>query len=75
MEKKDQKIYCNCCGKTMKKTQEPHGEEYLQIQKEWGYFSKKDGEIHRFALCEDCYDAWIGQFSIPVEIKIKTELL
>ena len=62
MEKRDQIIYCNCCGKQI-------------VQKEWGFFSGKDGEIHRFTLCENCYDRMREQFSIPVDIRVQTELL
>lgn len=29
----------------------------------------KDNEVHEFDLCEECYDAWISDFSIPVEKK------
>ena len=29
-------------------------------------FSHKDGELHRFDICEECYDTWIASFQIPV---------
>ena len=32
-------------------------------------------EIHRFDLCEECYDAVISQFAIPAEVEENTELL
>ena len=27
---------------------------------QWNYFSNKDGEIHNFTLCENCYDKFIN---------------
>ena len=41
-------------------------EEMLTVEKRWGYFSHKDGELHRFDICEECYDTWIASFQIPV---------
>ena len=37
-------------------------EEMLTVEKRWGYFSHKDGELHRFDICEECYDTWIASF-------------
>ena len=31
--------------------------------------------VHRFELCEACYDKIIAGFQIPVEIEEETELL
>lgn len=68
---------CNCCGKTLQtgKTKSGEPEEVVRIQKEWGYFSKKDLECHSILLCENCYDNWIRTFKIPVKIRIKKEVL
>ena len=44
-------------------------EDYLCVEKRWGYFSKKDNEVHRFELCEDCYDKLCASFRIPVDIE------
>lgn len=82
-----EEIRCNKCGKlimdrnhaladrtnTGSITKEPA--DYLKITKEWGYFSKKDLEIHEFNLCEDCYDAWIQSFQIPVRVRENREVL
>ena len=46
MDKKVHEIYCNSCGKKIETTDNIKREDYLSIKKEWGYFSKKDGEIH-----------------------------
>lgn len=67
--------YCNCCAKKLQTDMTgSRPEEALFIQKEWGYFSGKDLEIHRIVLCEECYDQWIKTFKIPVRIEIKQEV-
>ena len=75
MEKRDQIIYCNCCGKQIILEPKEKREDYLFVQKEWGFFSGKDGEIHHFRICEACYDRWTAQFAVPVCVKEQTELL
>lgn len=75
MEKQKKNIYCNCCGRRILEKENAEREEYLTVIKEWGFFSGKDGEIHRFTVCEACYDQWIRQFRIPVSVEEKTELL
>lgn len=46
-------------------------EDGLFVVKEWGYFSEKDLQIHRFNLCEPCYDHLIQEFVVPVEMHEK----
>ena len=75
MDKKVHEIYCNSCGKKIETTDNIKREDYLSIKKEWGYFSKKDGEIHSIFLCESCYDIWTKQFKLPVKVEEQTELL
>lgn len=66
---KNKKI-CHCCGHEIKQ------EDYLYIEKDWGYFSnEKDGQKHRFILCESCYDEWIKKFKYAPEISDITELV
>ena len=62
---------CNGCGKKINGKEQ----DFLHVQKEWGYFSSKDMELHEFYLCEECYDIIISQFTIPVERGTYTELL
>ena len=69
------KVYCNLCGKEMIVDQVVSKQDYLFIQKDWGYFSKKDGEDHTIRICESCYDQWIQTFKVPVKRKKQTELL
>ena len=66
---KNAEIYCNQCGKKLEKCGKVSTEDFLHVEKDWGYFSKKDGETHSFDLCEECYDKWISGFQIPVGIQ------
>lgn len=75
MEKKQEIRICNQCGKQVKTEGTPPYGEGLSVTKTWGYFSDKDGEQHRFFLCEQCYDRLVKGFVVPVEIEEKTELM
>ena len=60
-------IFCNGCGKEIKIKDGVIREGLLSVEKRWGYFSDKDNEVHRFDLCEECYDRMVSQFVILVE--------
>lgn len=62
-------VYCNRCGKSLHVENDIVMEGILSVETTWGYFSKKDGEIHSFDMCEECYDNLIKQFKHPVCIK------
>lgn len=67
--KEIEKIFCNKCGKeTAVKDGEPV-EGVFHADCAWGYFSEKDGQRHRFDLCESCYDELLASFRIPAEIE------
>lgn len=66
---------CNCCGKIIKEEQGIQKEDTLEVIKDWGYFSGKDMERHKFLVCEACYDKWISGFQIPPEVEERTEAL
>lgn len=68
-------VFCNMCGREIKAGLDQPGEEMLSVEKRWGYFSEKDEEVHSFDLCEQCYDALISRFEIPITIRKQTELL
>ena len=68
-------VVCNCCEKRLSVENGIVMEGVLRVQAEWGYFSKKDGEVHSFDICEDCYNKWITGFKIPIDIVRKTEML
>lgn len=58
-------ICCNRCGKTIKMKNEIPLEEFIQVRKSWGYFSKKDGRTQEFVLCEDCVEWLEREFVKP----------
>lgn len=68
-------MVCNCCGKSFAVLNEIPQEDFLHIKKQWGYFSKRDGMIHEFLVCEECYEKWLENFVIPPDEKQATELL
>lgn len=73
-DKKLIEIVCNCCGKKLTFTDGMLTEDVCKINVEWGYFSKKDGEIHSLDLCEECYDKIIQDFAVPPEIESRIEI-
>ena len=62
-----EKIICNKCGKIILVNHGIAAEDVLSVEKRWNYFSQKDNDVHRFDLCEACYDELIETFQIPVE--------
>ncbi len=73
MENKDK--LCNKCGKTLKKVNEIFREDFLEVNKDWGFFSTKDGKTYRFTMCEDCCENLVKSFMVPVEVSDTTELV
>lgn len=72
---KKQKVMCNKCGKELKCVDGILHEDGLFVTKDWGYFSRKDLSVHRFNLCEACYDQMTEEFVIPVEVEEKEAVL
>lgn len=68
-------VICNKCGKKLVVGKGIVREGALCFDHAWDFFSEKDGEVHHFDLCEDCYDDWINQFKLGVEIEEQTEFL
>ena len=68
-------VVCNLCGKKLAVKEGIIREGAVGFDHAWDYFSEKDGEIHHFDLCEDCYDEFISHFRIPVDVEEATELL
>ena len=50
MEKKKLRVVCNMCGRELKTENGLLMEDAFEAAKEWGYFSKKDLELHKFYL-------------------------
>ncbi len=74
-KKEKQPICCNSCGKMITIENGIMKEDAFEATKEWGYFSKRDMEVHHFNLCEECYDQITAQFKIPVKVNKKLEVL
>lgn len=68
-------VCCNVCGKKIVMEQGIMKEDVFEAAKEWGYFSKYDLEVHKFNICEECYDKLISTFKIPIEVVRKKEVL
>ena len=49
--------------------------DYIKIEKNWGYFSNKDGISEKVNICENCYDELVKGFKILPETEENTELL
>lgn len=62
-------IYCNRCGRQLKGADGTTVEEGLHVEKSWGYFSGKDGEIHSLISVSPAYDLWCRIFRSPPEKK------
>lgn len=73
--KKENKIFCNKCGKELKQQEDMIREGYFSADVIFGYFSNKDGLRHRWDLCESCYDELTDSFQIPVEENEESELV
>ncbi len=66
---------CNKCGKTLKKVGDIYREDFLEVNKDWGFFSTKDGKTYRFIMCEACCENLVKSFQTPVNISDTTELV
>ncbi len=71
----NKKIICNQCKKEIKYENGYFKEGCFSADYLFGYFSNKDGQRHKFHLCEACYDKMTAQFQIPVEVTEEKELL
>ena len=75
MEKRQDKIICNKCGREIKVEQGIEKQDYIAVEKSWGYFSNKDGKSYKFIMCEECVDSMVEDFAVPVESADITEFL
>lgn len=68
-------LICNCCGRTILVENNIPKEDFIEVTKEWGYFSQKDGTTNRFVLCERCIDELMKTFTVAAENYRTRELL
>lgn len=59
------KVLCNYCGKNIDISGDKCEEEYFHGEKNWGYFSERDGNKDTFDLCPLCYEKLVNEFKIP----------
>lgn len=55
-------VVCNMCGEKIE--QQKYQDNFISVEKKWGYGSAHDGETHCFDLCEKCYDEIAAKFKI-----------
>ena len=65
----------NRCGKKLAVKEGILREGAAHFDVAWDYFSEKDGEVHHFDLCEECYDGVTREFLIEADKEERTELL
>ena len=68
-------VICNQCKKELLVENGILKEECIHVTHDFGFFGQRDGETHRFDLCEDCYNKMIAKFQILVETQERKELL
>lgn len=69
------KVFCNKCGREMPVENGMLRAGCFGADQIFGYFSRKDGDHHKWDLCEQCYDELVGTFRIPPSKKEETELI
>ena len=62
-------VICNRCGRKLAVRNGIVREGVFSSDHAWDFFSEKDGEVHHFDLCEECYDEVTGEFRIAVEVE------
>ena len=59
-------VVCNCCRRPLPVENGIVLEDYIHVDKAWGYFSEHDGEKIAFDLCENCTHELTKRFRLPV---------
>lgn len=60
-----EEIRCNRCGKSLTLYEGRPLEDFVTVDKTWGYFSSQDGVRVQFDLCEDCVRELMAGFALP----------
>ena len=69
------RLSANWCGKKLAVKEGILREGAAHFDVAWDYFSEKDGEVHHFDLCEECYDGVTREFLIEADKEERAELL
>ncbi len=57
-------VICNVCGKKMEKDKHGYIEDFIHVEKQWGYTSDNDGETETADICESCWNKFKETFKI-----------
>lgn len=68
-------MFCDCCKRKIQVENGIVKEGVFSVDYCWGYFSKKDGQIHSVDICEECYDRIVKENHLSVLRKENTELI
>jgi len=68
MEKYVTTIICNLCEKSININKLGYLDDYLKIEKRWGFGSDFDNEVHAINICEDCYKKFIKNLKVSYNI-------
>jgi len=63
-------IFCNVCGKKIHKNKDGYFDDFLSIEKRWGYHSEFDNETHFIDICQACYKVLINNLKIKPDYGI-----
>ena len=68
-------VFCNLCGKKIAVKEGIVREGAAMFDHAWDYFSEKDGEVHHWDMCEECYDNLLGQFRVEPDVEEQVEFI
>jgi len=68
-------VICNGCGKKIVVREGIVREGVFSVHHTWDFFSEKDGEVHHWDLCEECYDRLISNFCIGPDVEEQVEFI
>ena len=66
---------CNKCGEFINKNKLGYLDDFLSVEKTWGYGSNYDTLTHRFNLCMTCYEELLHSFTASISQEEKIEIL
>lgn len=61
------KVICNQCGGEIGRDMYGIQDDYLHIEKTWGYNSDKDGSSYNIDICQKCFDRFLEELKISAE--------
>ena len=68
-------VICNCCGKKLVVKNGVLREGAISVHHAWDFFSEKDGEVHHWDMCEECYDNLLNQFRLEPDVEEQVEFV